>query len=160
MTKGKFAQSASCFSHKSHLCLCKLYCMLDARGPHLHHKQGTQLRCDVDVMCTCRYYVTDGAKFGAEYLLYPGDPILFHAQFTVQPVHSHQSISAKLLLGDARGSHAARKHLLIASVSTTMLQGSNSPSGHQQCRLCSAWLQGTPQNLTFITLAPEDGFGS
>lgn len=75
-------------------------------------------------MCTCRYYVTDGAKFGAEYLLYPEDPILFHAQFTVQPVHLHQSISAKLLLGNARGSHAARKHLLIASVSTAMLQGS------------------------------------
>ncbi len=66
---------------------------------------------------TCRYYITDGSKFGADYLLYPGDPLLFHAQFTVRAIGHDVPVKPALLVGSARGSHAARKHLLLASVS-------------------------------------------
>lgn len=55
------------------------------------------------------YYITDGAKFGADYLLYPGDPLLFHAQFTVRCLGHHIPIKPALLAGGARGSHAARQ---------------------------------------------------
>ena len=63
-----------------------------------------------------RYFVTDGSKFGSEYLLYPGDPLLYHAQFTVQVLDNQAAIKPALLVGGARGSHSARKHLLLASV--------------------------------------------
>jgi len=29
------------------------------------------------------YYITEGSKFGADYLVYSGDPSCFHAQFLV-----------------------------------------------------------------------------
>lgn len=80
------------------------------------------------------YYITDGAKFGADYLLYPGDPLLFHAQFTVRILEHETPIKPALLAGSARGSHAARKHLLLASVDGAA--------------------------ASFITVAPEGGFGS
>ena len=32
------------------------------------------------------FYVTSGDKFGADFLAYPGDPLLFHAKFVVQCV--------------------------------------------------------------------------
>ncbi|KAL0037110.1 hypothetical protein WJX79_000917 [Trebouxia sp. C0005] len=80
------------------------------------------------------YYITDGAKFGADYLLYPGDPLLFHAQFTVRILEHDTPIKPALLAGSARGSHAARKHLLLASVDGA--------------------------TASFITVAPEGGFGS
>lgn len=80
------------------------------------------------------YYITSGAKFGADYLLYPGDPLLFHAQFTVRCLGHHNPIKPALLAGGARGSHAARKHLLLASVNDDA--------------------------ASFITIAPEGGFGA
>ena len=60
--------------------------------------------------------MTDGSKFGADYLLYPGDPLLYHAQFTVRVLEHQAAIKPALLIGGARGSHSARKHLLLASV--------------------------------------------
>ena len=61
----------------------------------------------------CRYYLTSGSKFGAEYLVYPGDPFLFHAQFTGHLVDESEILRPCLLAGTARGSHSARKHLLF-----------------------------------------------
>ena len=68
-----------------------------------------------------RYFVTDGSKFGADYLLYPGDPLLYHAQFTVQVLDHQAAIKPALLIGGARGSHSARKHRLLASVGCTLM---------------------------------------
>ncbi|XP_026465302.1 tRNA-splicing endonuclease subunit Sen34 [Ctenocephalides felis] len=34
------------------------------------------------------YYITDGEKFGGDFLLYPGDPVLFHASHIVSVVSS------------------------------------------------------------------------
>ena len=61
----------------------------------------------------CSYYLTSGSKFGAEYLVYPGDPFLFHAQFTGHLVDESEVLRPCLLAGTARGSHSARKHLLF-----------------------------------------------
>ncbi|KAL3149941.1 hypothetical protein ABBQ38_013303 [Trebouxia sp. C0009 RCD-2024] len=67
------------------------------------------------------YFVTDGSKFGSDYLLYPGDPLFYHAQFTVQVLDHQATVKPALLVGGARGSHSARKHLLLASVYHTSL---------------------------------------
>ncbi|KAI7835924.1 hypothetical protein COHA_010185 [Chlorella ohadii] len=63
-----------------------------------------------------RYRLTGGSKFGADYLIYPGDPTLYHAQFCVRLLPYRQPITPSMLASATRGSHQARKHLLIASV--------------------------------------------
>lgn len=62
------------------------------------------------------FTMTGGSKFGADMLAYPGDPSLYHAQFTVRLVPPGAAVNPMLLKATARGSHAARKHLLIASL--------------------------------------------
>ncbi len=49
-------------------------------------------------------------------MVYPGDPTLFHAQFCVRLLPYRARLLPALLSAAARGSHQARKHLLIASV--------------------------------------------
>ena len=79
-----------------------------------------------------RYCITGGSKFGALWLLYPGDPSLYHAQFTVRLVSADAPLDIVLLAAAQRSSHAARKHMVIAS-------------------------PGEPPS--YLTLAPEAGFG-
>jgi tRNA-intron lyase len=62
------------------------------------------------------FSITVGIKFGAEFLVYPGDPALYHAQFTVRTVAWGAPLDPVLLKSIARGSHAARKHLMLASM--------------------------------------------
>ena len=82
------------------------------------------------------YHVTPGANFGAHWLAYPADPVLYHAQLCVR-VCGEGGGGAEcgtLLAAAARGAHAARKHLLLA------------------------WP--TDGGVHYVTLAPEAGFGS
>lgn len=62
------------------------------------------------------YRITAGSKFGADYLLYPGDPTQFHAQFCVRVMPHDVPIVPVNLSAACRGSFQARKHLLYASV--------------------------------------------
>jgi tRNA-splicing endonuclease subunit Sen34 len=62
------------------------------------------------------FSVTGGAKFGGDFLAYPGDPHLYHAQFVVRVVLPDQVLNPSVLQGLARGVHAARKHLVLATV--------------------------------------------
>lgn len=82
------------------------------------------------------YRITGGSKFGADFLLYPGDPTLFHAQFGVRCVPPDQPLLPVLLAGTARGTHQARKHLLLASY--------DREAGGE---------------VAYVTLGPVDGFG-
>jgi tRNA-splicing endonuclease subunit Sen34 len=88
-------------------------------------------------------------KFGADWLLYPGDPSLFHAHFAVRLVPPGRPLDATLLCGAARGSHAARKHLLLASLAAA--EGGDGGSG-------GAALDAL--RPVYVSLAPEAGFGS
>jgi tRNA-intron lyase len=63
-----------------------------------------------------KYSITAGSKFGCDYLLYPGDPTLFHAQFCVNIVHIDTPFVVSSLSASCRGSFQARKHLLHAAV--------------------------------------------
>eukprot|EP00899_Mesostigma_viride_P005506 jgi/Mesvir1/14957/Mv14627-RA.2 len=62
------------------------------------------------------YRMTVGVKFGADYLAYPGDPVDFHAYFTVTVVDADSIIPAILISGGSRVSNAARKSMVYASV--------------------------------------------
>jgi len=60
--------------------------------------------------------MTSGAKFGGDYLAYPGDPLLYHAQFTVRCVRHDAAQHPLALAAATRMAHAARKHVVLASV--------------------------------------------
>ncbi|KAI8112990.1 hypothetical protein M9435_002996 [Picochlorum sp. BPE23] len=63
-----------------------------------------------------KYCITAGSKFGADYLLYPGDPTQFHAQFCVRVAPIDVPLVPSSLAAACRGSFQARKHLLFASL--------------------------------------------
>ena len=52
--------------------------------------------------------MTSGAKFGGDYLAYPGDPLLYHAQYTVRCLHGSTPLHPLALAAAARMAHAAR----------------------------------------------------
>ena len=81
-----------------------------------------------------RFRVTGGSKFGADYLIYPGDPTLYHAQFCVRLCDHDAPLLPALLASASRGSHQARKHLLLASLA---------PLGE----------------VVYTTIGPVEGFG-
>ena len=72
--------------------------------------------------------LTSGAKFGAEYLAYPGDPAAYHASFTVRVMdgdgeavkekndddNDARAVSLLSLVAATRMSHGARKHCVLA----------------------------------------------
>eukprot|EP00890_Picochlorum_soloecismus_P001391 jgi/Picsp_1/2252/NSC_05716-R1_trna-splicing endonuclease subunit sen34-like len=62
------------------------------------------------------FSITAGSKFGADFLLYPGDPTQFHAQFCVRMMRSDEPLVPCYLSAACRGSFQARKHLLYAFV--------------------------------------------
>merc|ERR1712187_1063720 len=62
------------------------------------------------------YLVADGIKFGGEYVAYPGDPKLYHAQFVIRILYTEQSITSCFLTAQTRVSVATRKHLVLVSV--------------------------------------------
>lgn len=62
------------------------------------------------------FSITAGSKFGADFLLYPGDPTQFHAQFCVRIMRDDEPLVPCYLSAACRGSFQARKHLLYAFV--------------------------------------------
>ncbi|XP_046398984.1 tRNA-splicing endonuclease subunit Sen34 [Ischnura elegans] len=62
------------------------------------------------------HYITPGHNFGGDYLVYPGDPFLFHAQYIVRCVKHSEPISATDIVAFGRLSVAVRKKAVLASV--------------------------------------------
>lgn len=62
------------------------------------------------------YHLTPGHNFGADWLAYPADPLLYHAQLCVRVCGPGGTAPecGVLLAAATRGAHAARKHLLLA----------------------------------------------
>ncbi|GMH39373.1 hypothetical protein BSKO_07271 [Bryopsis sp. KO-2023] len=60
------------------------------------------------------FFLTGGAKFGGDWLAYPGDPLVYHAQFVVR-LTDCGGLPPLLFASVAREAHAARKHLLIVA---------------------------------------------
>ncbi len=59
-------------------------------------------------------FITDGLKFGADFLAYKGDPLLFHAKFLVKISHHEGEIPVLDLIVHQRMANANKKTLLIA----------------------------------------------
>ena len=61
------------------------------------------------------FYLTDGAKFGGDFLAYPGDPILFHAKYVIICCDNPNDINEKDLVARSRLGTAVKKIVLLAS---------------------------------------------
>ena len=64
--------------------------------------------------------MTPGAKFGADYLAYPGDPMAYHASFAVRVAGEGEKTHALTLAAAARMAHGARTvsytHLTLPTI--------------------------------------------
>lgn len=60
------------------------------------------------------WFVTIATKFGADYLGYPGDPMLHHAAHTVHVARAQQPLRPLELLAAARLAHDAKKSAVVA----------------------------------------------
>lgn len=62
------------------------------------------------------YYITGGAKFGGDFLVYFGDPICHHAIFIVKCVESEQMISTMEVVAFGRLGTSVKKRAVLASI--------------------------------------------
>ncbi|XP_063978504.1 tRNA-splicing endonuclease subunit Sen34 [Diachasmimorpha longicaudata] len=62
-------------------------------------------------------YVTGGEKFGGDFLVYAGDPLLFHSQFVVHCRKRDEEIAILDLTGHCRLSTTVRKTCVLAYLS-------------------------------------------
>ncbi|TKR80486.1 hypothetical protein L596_014556 [Steinernema carpocapsae] len=63
------------------------------------------------------FFLTDGFKFGCDYLAYQGPPDEVHSRFMVRCFNSHCSIAPQTLIAMSRVSSQVKKTILIAFVS-------------------------------------------
>ncbi|XP_072318351.1 tRNA-splicing endonuclease subunit Sen34 [Eucyclogobius newberryi] len=80
-----------------------------------HHSEGR-----VQVFRDLRrrgFYLTSGGKFGADFLVYPGDALRFHAHFMALCVSLEDSVPLEDILSWIRLSSNVKKTLLLCSVS-------------------------------------------
>jgi tRNA splicing endonuclease len=116
------------------------------------------------------FRITGGSKFGSDYLLYPGDPTLYHAQFCVRIVQFKESILPALMASACRGSFQARKHLLYASV--VLIEevengggekengaGGGSGGGRDIGSILGNKENSGKYKVQYMTFGPVDGFG-
>mmetsp|Transcript_14691 Transcript_14691/g.41336 ORF Transcript_14691/g.41336 Transcript_14691/m.41336 type:complete len:205 (-) Transcript_14691:82-696(-) len=90
-------------------------------------------------------WLTSGTKFGACFLAYPGDPLIYHAQYTVRVENWRDALHPLTIAAAGRASHAARKHMLVCSVDPSQEHGSSTD-----------WRQ---LEVKYVCVAPEAGFG-
>jgi hypothetical protein len=102
-----------------------------------------------------RYTLTDGGKFGGDFLAYPGDPALYHAYYVVRVLPQGAALHPTMLLGTARGAHAARKHLLLTWVRPRRAQEGGSTTQQQQ----QQQQPGTPSKVQGCLSETADGKG-
>ena len=123
-----------------------------------------------------RFRITGGSKFGSDFLAYPGDPTLYHAQFCVRTLAHDVPLLPAMLASATRGSFQARKHLLVATVIEAGGEGGGKAPQHQQQQQGEEERQeaaagggeqpgGAEQQhqqgyrVQYMTLGPVDGFG-
>lgn len=80
------------------------------------HIQRWRRRRVFDDLKAKGYYLSCGAKFGADFLAYAGDPQLFHAALAVLVVDGSQALNAREIVALGRLGDATRKRTVLAWV--------------------------------------------
>ena len=65
------------------------------------------------------FYITDGSKFGGDFLAYPGDPIQFHAKYVVICQDSPEKCSETDLTTRSRLATSTKKTVIFASLKSS-----------------------------------------
>ena len=76
-------------------------------------------KCRYAVFCSLwdnGYYVTNGAKFGSDYLVYPGEPSRYHSQYIVKVMPSSVTCNPHELMAYGRLANAVKKTFVFAIV--------------------------------------------
>lgn len=60
------------------------------------------------------FAMTNGLKFGGHFLVYPGDPFLYHSHFSVRVVLNDEAVWPEVLTAACRAATGAKKKLLLA----------------------------------------------
>lgn len=81
------------------------------------------------------YYMTPGLRFGANYSVYPGDPMRFHAHFLASAFDWDEPISMLDIVGPGRLATSVKKGFVIAGEAPlTQVEGSNENEGNRNGR--------------------------
>jgi len=125
------------------------------------------------------YCVTEGVKFGGEFVTYPGDPAIFHGQFVIRIWCSDQCIILCFLVAQTRASYGARKHLILVSMKLNKRQNTKNLDYKTESRTWiykyhdANFINQTYETLkhkrlyigdfvviiAYITMSPDAGFG-
>ncbi|KAJ2833141.1 tRNA-splicing endonuclease subunit [Coemansia sp. 'formosensis'] len=66
------------------------------------------------------FYITRGIKFGADYMLYPGEPMRYHSHYLVNLLAPHEKITPRQLIAQSRlGTSVKKTRILCTRNSTT-----------------------------------------
>eukprot|EP00747_Dinoflagellata_sp_TGD_P146989 gnl/TRDRNA2_/TRDRNA2_176748_c1_seq2.p1 gnl/TRDRNA2_/TRDRNA2_176748_c1~~gnl/TRDRNA2_/TRDRNA2_176748_c1_seq2.p1 ORF type:complete len:300 (-),score=-28.98 gnl/TRDRNA2_/TRDRNA2_176748_c1_seq2:102-1001(-) len=98
------------------------------------------------------YGVRDGIKFGGEYLIYPGDPEIYHAQCLIKLSSPDHFIMPCLLASLSRCTQGVRKHLVLAlSSKNKILEAKQTKFGRSKTKMMSSdFAKNTQQNSQAI----------
>ncbi|KAJ2871793.1 tRNA-splicing endonuclease subunit [Coemansia aciculifera] len=61
------------------------------------------------------FYITRGIKFGADYMLYPGEPMRYHSHYIVNLMDHNQKITPRELIALSRLGTSVKKTRILAS---------------------------------------------
>lgn len=90
------------------------------------------------------YYLTCGAKFGADFLAYAGNPQLFHAALAVIVTEGEADIPARDVVALGRLGDATRKRTVLAWVQNTEVGGSGGFGDGCVCYVGVQWEETLP----------------
>ena len=74
-----------------------------------------------DLTVNKKMYITDSLKFGGHFLMYKGDPEIFHATYLVV-VCEAAGINENQFVAYQRSANSAKKDLLVAQVDGSKIQ--------------------------------------
>ena len=79
--------------------------------------ENEQARCNVfSDLWEKGYFITNGNKFGGDYLVYPGDPLRFHSHFIVKILPRGEKLTGLDLVSVGRLGSTVKKTSVLASV--------------------------------------------
>lgn len=62
------------------------------------------------------YFITNGNKFGGDFLVYPGDPLRYHSHFVVKILREDEKLNGQNLIAVGRLGSTVKKTSVLASI--------------------------------------------
>jgi tRNA-intron lyase len=95
------------------------------------------------------YFLLDGANFGGDYVLYPGDPRLYHAQYIIKIIAANSPLKTCILTSHVRVSQNERKQLILA-ITREKLLTKNGGETILKSRACESCQEAHSNGITYL----------